>query len=572
MQNDVINNIRLDINKEMQRVSVSVRKNDTKTRRLDVTLVDHGTVVSLENVSTAILMAEKPDGTQLYNDCVMVGDEIQYTITTQTINIIGEVRCQIQVTYFDGSVITSPEFVIAVYEKAVTDEAVESLNEYSAIAQLVAQAEESEENAEAAAESAQAAQTEAESAQSAAETAQNVAETAANNAEEWASRSPYIGENGNWFIYDSSQNEWVDSGISSQGEKGDKGDTGSQGNQGVGIASIDKTGTSGLIDTYTITYTDGSTDTFNVKNGADGSGGVNSFNGRTGAIMPENGDYTATMVGLGNVPNVATNDQTPTYSEESALTGLTSGEALSTAFGKIKKAISSLISHIANTSNPHSVTAAQVGLGNVDNTADANKSVSYAATSGSASSATTAHYAITAGDAGTVNGKTVEENVPSDAVFTDTTNLTQMSGTLPVGNGGTGASTAVAARANLGLGTAATKDTTTTISSGNTSIPTSGAVWSALQNASSGNIEMDTSTITSTTGKTFTVPTDNTGKPYIVAVREPANQAQELKINNKTFAYLPGNTTVVLPILPQGTNITFGRTDLTCTFYYARIK
>lgn len=34
--------------------------------------------------------------------------------------------------------------------------------------------------------------------------------------------------------------------------------------------------------------------------------------------------------------------------------------------------------HIANTSNPHNVTKAQVGLGNVDNTADANKPISTA--------------------------------------------------------------------------------------------------------------------------------------------------------------------------------------------------
>ena len=37
-----------------------------------------------------------------------------------------------------------------------------------------------------------------------------------------------------------------------------------------------------------------------------------------------------------------------------------------------------LTSHINNKSNPHSVTAAQVGLGNVDNTSDANKPISTA--------------------------------------------------------------------------------------------------------------------------------------------------------------------------------------------------
>lgn len=34
--------------------------------------------------------------------------------------------------------------------------------------------------------------------------------------------------------------------------------------------------------------------------------GVSSFNGRTGAVSPQSGDYTASMVGLGNVPNVDT--------------------------------------------------------------------------------------------------------------------------------------------------------------------------------------------------------------------------------------------------------------------------
>lgn len=40
--------------------------------------------------------------------------------------------------------------------------------------------------------------------------------------------------------------------------------------------------------------------------------------------------------------------------------------------------------HAENTSNPHSVTASQIGLGNVNNTADAEKNVKYASTSGTA--------------------------------------------------------------------------------------------------------------------------------------------------------------------------------------------
>ena len=65
--------------------------------------------------------------------------------------------------------------------------------------------------------------------------------------------------------------------------KGDKGDTGNTGPVGPtgptgptgatgnGIASVAKTGTVELVDTYTITFTDGSTTTFTVTNGEDGT-------------------------------------------------------------------------------------------------------------------------------------------------------------------------------------------------------------------------------------------------------------------------------------------------------------
>ena len=46
---------------------------------------------------------------------------------------------------------------------------------------------------------------------------------------------------------------------------------GDDGEAGNGIASITKTGTSGLVDTYTITFDDGSTTTFTVTNGSDAS-------------------------------------------------------------------------------------------------------------------------------------------------------------------------------------------------------------------------------------------------------------------------------------------------------------
>ena len=84
------------------------------------------------------------------------------------------------------------------------------------------------------------------------------------------------------------------------------------------------------------------------------------------------------QVGLGNVPNVTTNDQTPTYEEAEEFENISSGEKLSIAFGKIQKAISSLLGHINNFDNPHKTTKSQIQLGNVDNTSDVDKPVSMA--------------------------------------------------------------------------------------------------------------------------------------------------------------------------------------------------
>ena len=82
------------------------------------------------------------------------------------------------------------------------------------------------------------------------------------------------------------------------GAKGDPGEKGDPGDTGNGIASITKTSATGLVDTYTITYTDGTTTTFTVTNGADGQAGQDGQDGADGyspsASVSKSGD-TATV-------------------------------------------------------------------------------------------------------------------------------------------------------------------------------------------------------------------------------------------------------------------------------------
>jgi hypothetical protein len=73
---------------------------------------------------------------------------------------------------------------------------------------------------------------------------------------------------------------------------------------------------------------------------------------------------TKSQVGLGNVDNTSDANKPVSTATQTAL--------------NLKADASALSAHTSNTSNPHSVTKSQVGLGNVDNTSDANKPVSTA--------------------------------------------------------------------------------------------------------------------------------------------------------------------------------------------------
>lgn len=84
-----------------------------------------------------------------------------------------------------------------------------------------------------------------------------------------SNNTPYIGENGNWWVGDS------DLGVPATGPQGEPGQQGPQGEpgEGVTVTSVEKTGTNGNVDTYTITYSDGTTTTFTVTNGKNGDDG-----------------------------------------------------------------------------------------------------------------------------------------------------------------------------------------------------------------------------------------------------------------------------------------------------------
>lgn len=112
-------------------------------------------------------------------------------------------------------------------------------------------------------------------------------------------------DNGSVYIKGDSSYQFV---ANLQGNIGPKGDKGDKGEQGNGISSIVKQGTSGLVDTYLITFTDGSTFTYEVINGAVGKDGktptidigeITTLASGSNATVTNSGTNTALILNFG---------------------------------------------------------------------------------------------------------------------------------------------------------------------------------------------------------------------------------------------------------------------------------
>lgn len=138
--------------------------------------------------------------------------------------------------------------------------------------------------------------------------------------ETFSQNPPYIGANGDWYVWSVEDQEYVDSEVDAsitvdiaditmiaEGSTPYVTNTGTdtdpvfhlflprspKGDTGNGISTIVKTSTVGLVDTYTITMTDGTTATFTVTNGRDGTG--------TGDMLKADYDSDSTVKNAGGI-------------------------------------------------------------------------------------------------------------------------------------------------------------------------------------------------------------------------------------------------------------------------------
>lgn len=128
--------------------------------------------------STARIYMRKPSGAEIYNDCVINGNIVQITVTTQMTAEFGWVKSTLEIV--NGTdILHSFEMTLDVQSTSISDNAIESKDEFTALENLVAEADQAVKDAETATSAANAAAGTATTAAQKANTAAGTANTAA---------------------------------------------------------------------------------------------------------------------------------------------------------------------------------------------------------------------------------------------------------------------------------------------------------------------------------------------------------------------------------------------------------
>lgn len=128
----------LDVLTEVTQAQLTVRQGDT-ARELNIMLTENGKPYKIDEGCRAVFMMLKPDGTELYNDCILRLDDsiIVYPFTEQTTSAYGICQCQIRLYGTDERVITSPKFIINVRNSVYDDEQIESQSEFNTLTNAI---------------------------------------------------------------------------------------------------------------------------------------------------------------------------------------------------------------------------------------------------------------------------------------------------------------------------------------------------------------------------------------------------------------------------------------------------
>lgn len=138
----VVNKINIEAWKSNY-IIIYARKGEINARSIEACLKDEsGNNIDLAN-KTVTFYALKPDGTQIYNNCVVdsENDKISVELTSQMVSVEGIVNCEFQIFSGDSLLLKIGGIKIIVEEGEDFSEAIESTSEYNTLIHALERAE-----------------------------------------------------------------------------------------------------------------------------------------------------------------------------------------------------------------------------------------------------------------------------------------------------------------------------------------------------------------------------------------------------------------------------------------------
>ena len=122
--------VNLDCLRKDSQAIINAKVGEANGRKVVFTLYEGRTAFFVPGGASVIFRAQKPDGTILYNNCVIDDGKVEYTITSQTVAVAGVYACELQIVS-DGRIIYSPYVTLNVMDNLYADTEVESSNEFT---------------------------------------------------------------------------------------------------------------------------------------------------------------------------------------------------------------------------------------------------------------------------------------------------------------------------------------------------------------------------------------------------------------------------------------------------------
>ena len=331
--------VSLNLSTDIASPTLHMAQGDANSRTIVATLYDGSQPFTIPAGSVCMVRFGKPDGTGGLYDHTESGSAVTYLdnvvtapVASQMLSVSGIVKAEIDVYKSSGSnesaiKLASFYFLVDVHKSAYSDDTIISSDYYNIVAAQIAAAIEAGEKADAAITAANNAIQAANTAVAAKDTAVSARDDAvsakdtAANAAESALNAKSAAESAKTSA-ENAQSSAAGSASAAQDFAFNAEKDAQSAAQDASDAEAWAVGQRNGVDVPSTDPTyHNNAKYYKDQAGAIAGGGVTSFNGRGGAVEPQSGDYTKDMVGLGNVDNTSDANKPVSTAQQEALNG-----------------------------------------------------------------------------------------------------------------------------------------------------------------------------------------------------------------------------------------------------------